>query len=130
MWIKRQLTKILMLSAFFVLSFSSWDAFADCTGPAAKEGQMQWVTSDVRYCNGTSWVTMNNGTTGATCTKAGEVRYVSGEIVYCNGANFIRTSPIVNHGACAGTDAGRFYYATVGKYYWFCNGSNWRRMAN
>ncbi|MFS4459370.1 hypothetical protein [Bdellovibrio sp. HCB2-146] len=105
-------------------------AQAACASPVGNAGQLQWIAASgaVKYCNGTTWVTMNNTNTGLTCSVAGVVQYVSSEIMFCNGTNWYRTAPVVNHGACAATLAGKFYYDSVGTYYWFCNGANWRRM--
>lgn len=105
-------------------------AYAACASPAGVAGQLQWIAASaaVKYCNGTTWVTLNNTNTGLTCSVAGVVQYVSSEIMFCNGVNWYRTAPVVNHGACAAAQAGRFYYDTGGTYYWFCNGANWRRM--
>lgn len=113
------------------LGLSPLRAAADCASPVGVEGQMQWIaaSSVVRYCNGTSWVSMANIATGTACSSAGAVQFVSSEIMFCNGSVWVKTSPATNHGACASTAAGRFYYDTTGNYYWFCSGTNWRRMA-
>lgn len=105
-------------------------AFADCTSPAATAGALQWVTafSQVRFCNGTSWVALNNTTTATGCSVTGAVQYVSGEIMWCNGSVWVKSAPSTDHGACAAAQAGYFYYSGSDTYYWFCNGANWRRM--
>lgn len=120
------------MSLVFSLAFSSL-AFADCTSPSAVEGQMTLVSNEMKYCDGTAWVTMNNQNTGSGCSgSVGTVRYNGGNIQYCNGSTntWWRTAPTTNFGTCAASDAGRFYYNTGVNYYWFCNGANWRKMVN
>lgn len=105
-------------------------AKADCTSPTGVAGQMQWIaaSSAVKYCNGTTWVTMNNTATATACSSAGAIQYVSSEIMFCNGSVWVKTAPATDHGTCLATAAGKFYYDPTGTYYWFCNGANWRRM--
>ncbi len=108
---------------------SSW-AQAACTSPAGSSGQLQWIpaATAVKYCNGTTWVTMDNTATATACSPAGKIQYTSSEIMFCNGSVWVKTAPATNHGACAVAIAGKFYYDSTGTFYWFCNGTNWRRM--
>ncbi|MNS98428.1 hypothetical protein D3C72_1327940 [compost metagenome] len=111
------------------LGMSSY-AYAACASPAGSEGQLMWIAASlkVKYCDGTNWVSMNDTATATACSKAGQVVYSSSEIMYCNGTVLVKTAPATLHGACAVGIAGKFYYDVTGNYYWFCNGSNWRRM--
>ena len=128
MW-KTQILKTSLFTAMvlFLLGIGT-TAEAACASPVGNAGQLQWISPNVKYCNGTTWVTLNNTATATSCTVAGEIKYISGEIMYCNGSVWVKTAPATNHGACTTTTPGYFYYDTGGTYYWFCNGSNWRRM--
>ncbi|MFN7729242.1 MAG: hypothetical protein ACK5P7_08810 [Bdellovibrio sp.] len=128
---KKKIHFFIKIALFLFASLTVSKSYAQCTSPAGVAGQMQWypLTSQVRYCNGTSWFAMDNTVIGPTCSGLGKIQFVSSEILWCNGSNWVRTAPAINHGVCVPGDAGKFYYATVGNYYWFCNGSNWRRMA-
>ena len=106
----------------------SESAFAACTTPTGSDGELVYSAGTLRYCNATSWVTVNSANTGATCTTAGEITYRTSEIQYCNGTNWLRTAPVLDYGACVAGDAGKFYWASGDTYYWYCNGANWRRM--
>ncbi|MFP5520603.1 MAG: hypothetical protein ACLGGX_11915 [Bdellovibrionia bacterium] len=125
-FIKKYRTPIFRGILIFTLFFSR-ELWA-CTSPTGVEGQMTLISTAMRYCNGTSWVAMNDTVIGPACGELGRVEYVSGEIVYCNGSQWVRTAPVVDQGTCSAAEGGRFYYDTSGKYYWFCNGSAWRRM--
>jgi hypothetical protein len=119
--------RIFIFAKILAVGSSAWAA---CNTPVGSAGQMMWIAGQVKvkYCDGTNWVAMNDTATATACSTAGQISYVSSEIMYCNGSVWIKTSPATNHGACAVGIAGNFYYDTTGKYYWFCNGSNWRRM--
>lgn len=121
-------TKTFLMGVLF--TFAGSLAFADCASPVGYAGQLMWMSSTVnmKFCNGTSWITLNGTSTGTACTEAGKVEYRSSQIVYCNGTNWLQTAPLTNYGACAVGIAGQFYYSNTDNYYWFCNGSNWRRM--
>lgn len=90
---------------------------------------MKWIAPNMVYCNNTAWQAMNNTVTGTACTGAGKVQFNSPKVQFCNGSFWVETAPNVNHGACAAIDGGKYYYDNVGKYYWFCSSTNWRRMA-
>jgi hypothetical protein len=122
---------------FFLILILAQPVYSQCTSPTASNGQMMWVSgaSQVQYCRGTSWVAMNNTNTGTACSIAGAISYVSSEIVWCNGSNWMRTTGSSAEGSCSGGQAGYFYYDVGGSswygnlsYYWFCNGSAWRKM--
>lgn len=108
----------------------STNVYAACAAPVGSEGQLTWIAASlkVKYCDGTNWISMVDTATATACSKAGQIIYSSSEIMYCNGSVLIKTAPAINHGACAVGIAGKFYYDITGNYYWFCNGSNWRRM--
>ncbi len=103
-------------------------AEAACTSPAGVESEMKWIAPNMKYCNNTVWQAMNDTVTGTACTGAGKLQYNTGKVQYCNGSFWVESAPNTDHGACAPAQAGYFYYDTTGKYYWFCNSANWRRM--
>lgn len=123
-------TAFRVLPALLIIIGMARIAKADCASPVGVAGQLQWIaaSSAVKYCNGSSWVTMNNTATATACSSAGQIQYVSSEIMFCNGSVWVKTAPTTNHGTCTAATAGKFYYDTGGTYYWFCNGANWRRM--
>ena len=114
----------------FVMVLLPRGASAACTSPTGEAGQIQWISasSAVKYCNGTSWVTLYDSVTATACSTVGSISFTSGEIMYCNGTYWVKSAPATNHGACVAGDSGKFYYDTTGGYYWFCTGSYWRRM--
>lgn len=94
---------------------------------------MTWVGTTMQYCYGTAWRALNNTlATSVACTPK-TITYRNNEIHYCNNAGngWVQTAPLTNWGACGAAvlPAGRFYYDTSGKYYWYCSGtSQLRRM--
>lgn len=121
---------ILALITITIMLLFTSKSSAACSSPSGTAGQLQYVSGfgQVRYCNGTSWIALDNTATATGCSTLGAVSFVSGEIMWCNGSVWVKSAPTTNYGACAGSDSGKFYYDTGGTYYWFCNGSNWRRM--
>lgn len=134
MWKTPLLNSSLLMGLMLILLGFSPDASAACTSPAGNAGQLQWISPNVRYCDGTSWLPLNDTSLGTACTKAGEINYASGELRYCNGSVWIRAGHPTLHGSCTTRSPGYFYYDQTGfwadgkAYYWFCNGTNWRRM--
>lgn len=130
MYLQVRSLKIAILVTFLYSLQTIFSIALACTSPVGVEGQMQWIaaSSVVRYCNGTSWVSMDNTLTATSCSSIGAIQFVSSEIMFCNGSVWVKTSPATNHGACIPAEAGRFYYDTTGKFYWFCSGTNWKRM--
>ena len=118
------------LTTLLILIGMARFAQAACASPVGNAGQLTWIaaSSAVKYCNGSTWVTMNNTATATACSPAGKIQYVSSEIMFCNGSVWVKTAPLTNHGTCTAALAGKFYYDSGGTYYWFCNGANWRRM--
>lgn len=114
--------------AAFTVFFIDLAGAANCTSPAGIEGEMQWIAPNMKYCNGTGWQAMNNTVTASTCSTTGQISYNSSKVQFCNGTNWVETAPTTNYGTCTAVDSGKFYYDTTGKYYWYCNATNWRRM--
>ena len=125
---------ILLLASIFL----SWNFAHACTGPAGTAGNLQMVSTTLKYCDGTNWLDVNGTSTGVSCTgNTGRIENRSGELQYCNGTNWIATANAIDHGSCSGQGAGYFYYSSTpsGAYYsnltfyWFCDGgTQWRRM--
>ncbi len=122
-------SRFIALLIFFIFLVGNAD-FAEgaCGGPAGVDGELSYTAGTLKYCNATSWVTVDSTNTGVACATAGEITYRSSEIQYCNGANWLKTAPVTDYDACVAGDAGRFYWASSDTYYWYCNGANWRRM--
>lgn len=114
----------ILLGLLFVAS-PSWSA---CTSPTGDEGQLRWSGTVFQYCSDVTWRNADGTSTGAACSNAGEIAFASGELRGCNGSLWVRLASTTLHGTCAAADAGHFYYSTTDDYYWFCSGTNWRRI--
>lgn len=109
-----------------------------CATPTGSAGQLQYISGTLKFCDiADTWRDVNGTSTGVSCAgETGKITYRTGQIQYCNGTNWIQTSNTIDHGSCVGTTAGYYYYSSTGSgvyysnltYYWYCNGSNWRRM--
>lgn len=115
----------LFLVAILIVPSTVWSA---CSSPAGVDGELNYAAGSLKYCNSTSWVTVNSTNTGVGCSNAGETTYRSSEIQYCNGTNWLKSDPGTDYDTCVAGDAGKFYWSSGDTYYWYCNGANWRRM--
>jgi hypothetical protein len=122
----------------FVLFFSGDLAFSDCSSPAGKEGQFEFLIfsapgKHLHYCNGTNWVRLNiNGSSSCVGQTQGKVEYNAGTIRVCGTSKesvelWFDTKGI-NLGSCAGTTAGTWGYDPTTRYPRFCDGTNWYSM--
>lgn len=130
------------LGIFLLPSLWAQPAFANCVSPAAVDGQILYIHPLLKYCEGTTWRDFNNTNSGVACSQQGRIEYISGDLRYCDGTTWRWTANAINHGNGGGTChagvTGRFYYASTGsgayygnqRFYWYCNGANWRRMGS
>lgn len=111
-----------------VFLFSSL-AFADCTSPAGKEGELRYISSDFKYCNNTSWVSTTVVVSGTSCTNSGEISRDGSDLRFCNGANWVSSSGSTT-ATCPAGFIGMMVWNGVSKTYEWCDGTNYRTMGN
>ncbi|HRO68433.1 MAG TPA: hypothetical protein PL182_12760 [Pseudobdellovibrionaceae bacterium] len=128
MTVARFLTFLKGMGILLGLLFVGSPAWSACTSPAGDEGQLRWTGSVFQYCSNVTWRNADGTSTGSACSSAGEIAFASGELRGCTGSVWVRLASTTLHGACAAGSAGHFYYSTPDDYYWFCSGSNWRRI--
>lgn len=96
---------------------------AACSSPSGDAGSIAYVSSDMKYCDGSSWKTLTVSNTGISCSGSPGKTTISGtDLRYCNGSTWININSSVTNGSCSGT-LGKTSFAS-GKINW-CNGSNW-----
>ena len=129
----KMVTTLFIGAVGFAVMFFTPQVFADCTSPTGLDGDMQWNSgsSRMQYCAGTAWQSTADVNTAVGCSSVGKITYRSSEIDYCigNAGTWYTTAPATTYGSCAAGLAGKYYYDSTLHYYWFCNGTAWRRMA-
>lgn len=105
-------------------------AYSACSSPAGVAGEVEWLTatSEVAYCDNTSWNSLNVNTTATACSTTGELKYISPSMYYCNGSVLVNTDKGSIGTTCTAAELGSFTYdTTISKMKW-CDGSNWHFM--
>jgi DNA-binding beta-propeller fold protein YncE len=112
------------LAWMIVTSFAS-----GCTSPAGVTGQINYLTPNLKYCDGTNWQPVNH-TVGAVCTaaQAGTFSYASSIYSFCNGSNWVSMQGN-SAGTCTAASTGVLTYDSSISAPKFCNGTNWYSSA-
>ena len=104
-------------------------ALAACAAPLGTLGQIEWITPNLRYCDGTNWITLTSTATGVACTPAGSIKYNAGALQVCGSTlfwhNFTISAAI---GTC--TAQGKFQYNPSRNWIEFCDVTGWRPIAS
>lgn len=120
----KTLTFLLVIVAFLS------DAFGDCSTPAGKPGQMQWVpsSSKVLWCNGTNWVdpVVNPGLSCSDTTQ-GTIHFDSGEAMFCDGLSWQGMGGL-SLDSCLGNLPGTIHWDPTRFIMKYCDGGFWRVM--
>jgi len=114
----------------FILLFSSPFTQADCSSPTGLTGAYEWISGsgEMKFCNGTNWVSTKVSTSLTACSTAGRVLYTAGDLKYCDGSLLVSTTSGLTNGSCAGTTAGTFHYNTTNNWEEWCDGTLWNVM--
>lgn len=112
---------------------SPTESKAACSSPAGVEGQFQFITDYLYYCNGNHWTELAAGK-DANCTvgELGIIRYAGGQLEYCGGSAgnyfWFVFETINSMGACGGAANGTFKYDFATKNPIHCAGGTWYKM--
>lgn len=124
----------LMIGLFIILIFVCGGEIAKaiivtCDNLTIGRQHLNAASNVMEVCDGTSWIPMDGGTTGSTCTPAdkGKQKYASSTIQFCDGTNWhtMKTCATMTS-AC--NQAGRIRWTDSARMI-FCDGANWNIMA-
>lgn len=102
---------------------------AACSSPAGVAGQVQYISSDMKYCDGTNWNTMTESNLGTGCSgEGGKISWLSPNLRFCNGSTWIKMNTSTTAGSAAGTLAGTMRYHSGSQKMQVSNATNWYEL--
>ncbi len=121
--------KIRTALCFIVALLQPAQSWATCGAPVGSIGQIQWITPNLRYCDGTNWVTLTSSPSVSVCVTPGVIRYNTGALQVCGSTlfwnNFTISAAI---GTC--TKLGAFQFNSSRKWVEYCDATGWRPIAS
>lgn len=83
----------------------------------------------MKYCyDGTNYRNVDSTSTAVACTTLGQIEYSAPNLRFCGTGNLWRKMEgATSFGACA-SGAGYYYFGSANQYYWYCDGTNWKRV--
>lgn len=114
------------LSVIFLIALPM-RSYSACSSPSGTAGQILYFSADLKFCDGSSWNSLNTNVTADTCTQAGAFGHAAGDLRFCNGSNWVSANHKAMVGTCS-TGAGAITFdPSLGRMKW-CGGSHFHLL--